>query len=129
MRVYLYLVRNGPCELREVQRGLGLSTPSLASYHLNRLISVGYAKQDEQGRYLSLNESSTRILEGYSTVGGAIVPQLLFFAVLFTMLTSFFSYEALFGAGFAPYLVIVAAAMVVALWYETFRLWRRLVAA
>ncbi len=126
LRVYLHLVKNGPCELRDVQRGVGLSSPSLASYHLGKLIASGYAKQDELGRYLATNESSTQILEGYSKVGTAIVPQLFFFAVLFTILTVF-SYETLYSVGFATYLVAVSAAMLAALWYETFRLWRRLV--
>lgn len=127
LRVYLHLVKNGPCELREVQRGVGLSTASLASYHLGRLVSSGYAKQDELGRYVATNESPTEILEGYSKVGPTIVPQLFFFTVLFTILTAFFSYEVFRSPVYAAYLVVVALAMVGALWYETFRLWRRLI--
>ncbi|HYB84738.1 MAG TPA: hypothetical protein VED86_05360, partial [archaeon] len=40
-RVYLFVLKNGPCELREVQRALKLSTPSLAFYHLSRLVQSG----------------------------------------------------------------------------------------
>jgi len=127
LRVYLHLVKSGPSELRDVQRGVGLSTASLASYHLGRLVSSGYAKQDELGRYVATNESSTEILEGYSRVGPAIVPQLFFFTVLFTILTAFFSYEALSSSSYTAYLVAVSVAMAGALWYETFRLWRKLV--
>jgi hypothetical protein len=127
LRVYLHLVKNGPSELRDVQRGLGLSTPSLASYHLGRLVSSGHAKQDESGKYVAINESSLQILEGYSKVGSAIVPQLFFFTVLFTILTLFFSYEAFSSSSFVAYLVVVSIAMVGALWYETSRLWRKLV--
>ncbi len=127
LRVYLHLVKNGPCELREVQRGVGLSTPSLASYHLGRLVESGYARQDELGRYVATNESSTEILEGYSKIGAAIVPQLFFFTVLFTIITAFFSFETLYSHGYAAYLVAASAAMVATLWYETLRLWRRLV--
>lgn len=127
LRVYLHLVKNGPCELRDVQRGVGLSTASLASYHLGRLVSSGYAKQDEQGRYVATNESPMEILEGYSKVGTAIVPQLFFFTVLFTILTAFFSYQVLYSPVYTAYLVAVAVAMVIALWYETLRLWRKLV--
>jgi hypothetical protein len=126
LRVYLHLVRNGPCELRDVQHGVSLSSASLASYHLGKLIASGYAKQDELGRYLATSESSAQILEGYSKVGTAIVPQLFFFAVLFTILTVF-SYETLYSVGFATYLAAVSAAMLAAIWYETWRLWRRLV--
>jgi DNA-binding transcriptional ArsR family regulator len=94
LRIYLYLVVHGPSELREIQRGLNLSTPSLASYHLNRLMEAKYVEQDRESRYIALKESSTEILEGYLKVGTAMVPQLLFFAILFTILTAFFSYQA-----------------------------------
>lgn len=127
LRVYLHLVKNGPCELRDVQRGVALSTASLASYHLGRLVSSGYVKQDEQGRYVATGQSPVQILEGYSKVGTAIVPQLFFFTMLFTILTLFFSYEAVYSHGYVGYLVVVAVAMVASLWYETLRLWRRLV--
>jgi hypothetical protein len=59
-------------------------------------------------------------------VGTTIVPQLFFFAVLFTVLMAF-SYEVLYSIGFVTYVVVVSAAMLAALWYETLRLWRRLV--
>src|SRR6266851_5940024 len=127
LRVYLHLVKNGPSELRDVQRDVGLSTPSLASYHLGRLVSSGHAKQDELGRYVATNESSTEILEGYSRVGPAIVPQLFFFTVLFTILTTFFSFEALYSSSYTSYLVAVSVAMAGALWFETLRLWWKLV--
>lgn len=127
LKVYLLLVKNGPCELREVQRGVGLSTASLASYHLGRLVNSGYAKQDELGRYVAANESSVEILEGYSKIGPTVVPQLFFVTVLFTILTVFFSFETLYSRGYTAYLVAVSTAMVAALWYETLRLWRKLV--
>jgi len=127
LKVYLHLVKNGPSELREVQRGTGLSTPSLASYHLGRLVTWGYVRQDELGRYIATSESSPRILEGYYKVGTNIVPQLSFFAVFFSFLVVFFSYEALYSQAYTTYLVLVAIAMVGVLWYETARLWRRLV--
>ncbi|MGD0803059.1 MAG: winged helix-turn-helix domain-containing protein [Candidatus Bathyarchaeia archaeon] len=127
LRTYLYLVTHGPSGLRDVQRGVGLSTPSLASYHLSRLVEAGYVRQDEEGRYVASEESSTEILEGYVKVGTALVPQFLFFAVLFTILIVFFSLESLLSTGFTIYLITASLAMVVLLWYESLRLWRRLV--
>jgi hypothetical protein len=126
LKVYLYLLRHGPCELRDVQRGVGLSSPSLASYHLGKLTEAGFVVQDERGMYLAVKEASDRVLEGYSKMGPTIVPQLFFFALLFTILAAFFSFEALYANGFTVYLVAVCAAMVLVFWYETVRLWRRL---
>jgi hypothetical protein len=126
LKVYLYILKHGPCELRDVQHGVGLSTASLASYHLARLSEAGYVRQDEHGRYCSAEEASIKILDGYSKIGPTIVPQLFFFTVLFTILTVYFSYEALQAPGFTVYLIVASAAMVLTFWYETVRLWRRL---
>jgi hypothetical protein len=126
LKVYLYLFRHGPSELKDVQRGVGLSSPSLASYHLGRLSEAGFVTQNEYGVYSAVKEASDRVLEGYARVGPAIVPQLFFFAVLFTVLVAFFSFAALWLSGFTPYLVVVGVAMVLVFWYETWRLWRRL---
>ena len=127
LRVYLYLVTHGPSELREVQRGLDLSTPSLASYHLGRLVEAGYVTQDREGSYVAVREASMDILQEYSKVGTALVPKLTFFSFLFTILIIFFSYQALYSNGFTIYLVATSFTMVALLWYETLRLWRRLV--
>jgi hypothetical protein len=126
LKIYLYLLRHGPSELRDIQHGVGLSSASLASYHLGKLIEAGFVTQDEHGRYSAVKETTDRVLEGYSKMGPAIVPQLFFFALLFTILVAFFSFEALYAPGFTVYLAAVSATMVVVFWYETVRLWRRL---
>jgi hypothetical protein len=113
--------------LREVQRGLGLSTPSLASYHLGRLMDSGYVRQDEESWYVGEKEASTEILQGYSKVGNALVPQQLFFTLLFTVLITFFGFKSLNSSVFTPYLIGSSMALVVLMWFETVRLWRRLV--
>jgi len=126
LRVYLYMLRHGPSELRDIQHGVGLSTASLASYHLGRLAEVGYVSKDRFGRYLAVPEASVQILGGYSRIGSAIVPQLYFFTVVFTILTAFFSTLTLNSPNFVVYLIATSVAMVVTFWYETVRLWRRL---
>jgi hypothetical protein len=126
LKVYLSLLKNGPYELRDIQRGVGLSSASLASYHLARLSEAGFAGQDEFGKYFAVKSSSDKVLEGYSRVGPAVVPQLFFFSLLFTILVAFFSVETLFSSGFAPFLVAVSVGMIVVFWFETVRLWRRL---
>lgn len=128
LRVYLHLLRHGPCELRDVQHALNLSTASLASYHLGKLIEGGYVKQDEQsGKYHVLKDVSGEALEGYTRIGVSVVPQFFFLALLFSILISFFSYESMLSPLYTPYLVLAALANVALIWYETVRLWRKLV--
>jgi len=126
LKVYLYLLKHGPSELRDIQRGVGLSSPSLASYHLGKLSRAGFVTQNEYGIYSAVKEASDRVLEGYLKLGPAVVPQFFFFALLFTILVAFFSFATLVLSGFTPYLVVVSVAMVLVFWYETLRLWRRL---
>jgi len=126
LRVYLHVLKHGPCELRDIQHALGLSTPSLASYHLGKLAEAGYVTQAEDGKYKPLRDVSVEILAGYSRVGAVIVPQQLFFALLFTIITAYFAYRTTIQPAFLPYLIASAGGCVAVLWYETVRLWRRL---
>jgi len=87
----------------------------------------GYVRQDEESRYVGIKEASAEILQGYSKVGNALVPQLFFFTVLFTILITFFGFESLNSSVFTPYLIGSSMTLVVLLWFETVRLWRRLV--
>ena len=122
------MLKHGPCELREVQHGLELSSPSLASYHLGKLVEANYVSQDEEGKYFAVKDASIKVLEGYSKVGPAMVPQLFFFSLLFTILAVSFSVETMLGSDFTFWLIIVCLAMVTVFWYETIVLWRRLTA-
>jgi hypothetical protein len=128
LKVYLFLLKHGPSELREIQRGLDFSSASLASYHLGKLSEANYVGQDEMGKYFAVKDASTKVLEGYSKVGPAVVPQLFFFSLLFTIVAIFFLVETFLGSDFRFWLVILSVAMVVVFWYETIILWRRLTA-
>ncbi len=126
LKVYLYLLKHGPSELRDIQHGLNFSSASLVSYHLGKLSEMGFAKQDAYGKYFAVKEAADKILEGYSKIGPAVVPQLFFFSLLFTILVVFFAVEIWSGASFVPYLIGVSFAMLVVFWFETIRLWRKL---
>lgn len=48
-KVYKYVLENGPTGIREVQKSLKLSTPSLVLYHLNKLERAGILKKCKEG--------------------------------------------------------------------------------
>jgi hypothetical protein len=126
LKIYLYLLKHGASELRDIQRGIGLSTASLASYHLGKLVEGGFVKQDDYGRYLIAKDSPEKILDGYSRIGPAVVPQLFFFSLFFTILIALFSLAIFYNQSFTNYLIVVCVGMALVFWYETFRLWRKL---
>jgi len=126
LRVFLYLASKGTSELRDIQRDLGFSTASLASYHLGKLMEAGYVKQNERGQYVATKDSEKALLEGYSRVGALLVPQLFFFAILFTVVVGFFAVMSLMNGSYVLLLIATSVTMLLVLWYQTFRIWRRL---
>jgi len=127
VRVYLFVLRNGPCELRDVQRALKLSTPSLAFYHLSKLVEAGNVKRTEDGRYVVVTDISADLLDGYVKFGKQIVPQLLILTIIFTAILGYYAYLVwrlpldLDDAVTAAY-----SLSIIVLWYETIQAWRRL---
>jgi predicted transcriptional regulator len=50
LKVYKFVLRSDrPVGIREVQRALGLSSPTLALYHLNKLEEAGLIKKEANG--------------------------------------------------------------------------------
>jgi DNA-binding Lrp family transcriptional regulator len=50
LKVYKFILRSdGPVGIREVQRALGLSSPTLALYHMNKLEEAGLIKKESNG--------------------------------------------------------------------------------
>lgn len=127
LKVYLFSLRHKTVELRDIQRALNFSSASLVSYHLNRLVEAGYMRHNEDGTYSAEKDVTSDLLEGYTRIGVNIVPQLMFLAILFTVLVGYFSYESLLSENFVMYLIIASASVVALLWYETAKLWRKLV--
>lgn len=127
VRVYLFVLRNGPCELREVQHTMKLSTPSLAFYHLSRLVQSGVVNRTEDGKYIVVADVSADLLDGYVKFGRRIVPQLFFLTLIFTGVLGYYVYLIL-GAPLAlnDIVTIVYSLSIIVLWYETLKVWRRL---
>jgi len=127
VRVYLFVLKNGPCELREVQRGLALSTPSLASYHLSRLVESGLMNRTGDGRYNVVTDISADLLDGYVKFGRQMIPQLFFLSLIFTAILGYYVYLVWrVPLETDDIVTIVYSLSIIVLWYETIRTWRRL---
>jgi len=49
-RVFRYVYRqHGPVGIHDIQRGLGFSSPSLAHYHVSKLLKAGLLKEEGEG--------------------------------------------------------------------------------
>jgi len=122
LQVYMYMIkRKEPVGVREVQRDLSFSSPSVANYHIDKLVQLLLISQDEHGRYYVVQKVQVGVLQAFVNVGGRAVPRLLFFATFFTTMLAAYLVVNLdtldvFALGFA-----VAGAA--AFWAETIRVW------
>jgi DNA-binding transcriptional ArsR family regulator len=87
LQVYIYMLRAGrPVGVRELQRALGFSSPSVAHHHLEKLREMGLVLRDEGNRYLVQEKVDVGILKMFVLVGGRLIPRMVFYAVFITTL-------------------------------------------
>ncbi len=121
LQVYIYLLKHDRVGVREVQRDLDFSSPSVASYHLEKLIELGLVSKDEHGRYYVTKKADISILESYINILGYTIPRFVFFAIFFTSLLITYviiNYETI--NIHALVFAIIASAV---FWFESIRLW------
>ena len=122
LQVYAYMLRKRePVGVREVQRDLSFSSPSVASYHIDKLVELSLITQDQFGRYFVVQKVQVGVLQAFVNVAGYSVPRLSFFAAFFT--TILIGYTVLNIADLNIYAVGFASAGAVAFWIEAIRVW------
>lgn len=122
LKVYLYLLgKNEPIGVREVQRALGFSSPSVAFHHIEKLLNIGLIEKDNYSRYYAVKKVDVAILQPFTKIGRFMLPRLAFYAAFFTTLTITYIIQNL--NTFDPYAVIFSLAATFAFWYEALRTW------
>lgn len=122
--IYWHLLKSGNAVgVREIQRELGMSSPSVASHHLDKLRGLGIVDQDSYGRYFLSDTVEVGVLQVFTKVGRFMLPRYSFYAAFFTTLLILYlaiSFSSInyFALGF----VLVGCGI---FWYETVRIWRR----
>lgn len=77
LKVYKFiLTNNSPSGIREIQRALNLSSPTLALYHVNKLEEAGLIKKHEMG-YIA----DRIVLENFVRLKRTLVPRFFFYTV------------------------------------------------
>jgi DNA-binding transcriptional ArsR family regulator len=78
-QVYRYAIKKGkPIGVREVQRALKLSSPTLAAYHLDKLEDAGLLKQTPDGYIVE-----KLVLENFVRLRQLLLPKYLFYFAVF----------------------------------------------
>lgn len=124
LKVYLYVLKQGrPVGVREVQRELGFSSPSVAFHHIEKLTRLGIIEQDSGGNYVLSKKVDPGILQAFVNVGRFSLPRLGFYAVFFT--TVAVAYLVIDRNFLDLYAVVGTVGAAAAFWFETARTWRR----
>lgn len=125
--VYWYLLRSSRSlvGVREIQRVLGFSSPSVAAHHLDKLLSLGLVDKKLTGEYFLKQEVKVGLLRFFTRLGRFLVPRYLFYSVwLSTMLFVYLIFYGVSGSIHNVAAIIFGVVGCIILWFETGRLWR-----
>lgn len=125
-KVYWLLLKNGrPMSVREVQRVLRFSSPSVAHHHLEQLRQMGLVqKQDTGGQYSLVSEVKIGVLRHFVKLGRLLFPRYFFYAVFST--TFYLAYLLMLMHGFTRenlFIILFGAIVSAIFWYEAIRIW------
>ena len=126
LRVYIYALKNQKVGVREVQRALLMSNPSLAQYHLNKLKELGLVSENN-GEYEVVREVKVDVMRDFLRLGTLIVPRFVFYAVIFTVFAAYLTFVGRPYYELVPVLAwftVLLAGAAAAFWYEAVRAWR-----
>ncbi len=124
--VYWFMLRSPSSSVgvREIQRTLGFSSPSVAAHHLEKLLSLGLVDKTLTGDYFLTREVKVGILKFFTRLGRFMIPRYLFYSVWFS--TMLIVYLVLYGhsGGIHNIIAIIfGLSACIILWFETIRLW------
>ena len=89
--IYLYILTSRESVgVRDVWRELKLSSPSLAQYHINRLLELGMIIQTREGKYAASEEKRVEALKSFVLFYGKLIPRLVFYGALAAGLLAFY---------------------------------------
>jgi len=81
--VYLYILTSKePVGVRNVWRNLKLSSPSLAQYHINKLLSMKLLSQTHDGKCWVQEKEKVEALRSFVLLRGRLIPRLVFYGAL-----------------------------------------------
>jgi len=79
--------------VRDIWRQLGFSSPSLAQYHVNKLLDLRLIEADFDGKYIINDQESIEALRSFLLLRGMLIPRLtIYSALLLGLMVSYLSF-------------------------------------
>ena len=126
-KVYWLLLKKGrPMSVREVEKALRFSSPSVAQHHLEQLRQMGLVQKEKTGgNYILVSEVKIGVLKHFVKLGRLMFPRYVFYAIFSSafyiayimILMQDLTRENLFILSFGAIVTLI-------FWYEALRFWR-----
>jgi len=103
---------------------LNFSSPSLASYHLEKLVKMDLVSKNNSGRYVAVEGVKVEVFSEFVRLMGMMVPRYFFYSMALTtmLLTYILIYPIkLTPEGIAAILFGIVGCLI--MWIETIRAW------
>ena len=125
LRVYWNLLKSseeiiGP---RQVQRELGFSSPSLAVYHLDKLLDLGLVEKNS-GEYKIKEIVDVGVLKQFMKWKGIVIPRHVTYATLISTLFIFFLTQLRSINFYSLFALIFGSLSTAIFWYESIKVWQ-----
>lgn len=126
LRVYWHVLKsgNGVVGVRDTQRALGFSSPTLAIYHLDKLVELGLV-ENVRGEYHLVKAVNVGVLRQFVRFGTFVLPRYFLYAMMFTTLLIFFLTQLRQVNFYSVSALIFGLLGTGILWYETGRAWNQ----
>lgn len=128
LRVYWHmLTQNESVGVREVQRALNMSSPSVSSHHLTKLVSLDLVEQLSDNTYKVKQVVKVGVLQNFIGFRGKFLPRYAFVAMFFTSYTlAYLVLTMIAPPNIYDRYIALAIGVVGALfaWWESIRLWK-----
>lgn len=124
LRVYWALLnaKDGVIGVRALQRQLGFSSPTLAAYHLNKLVDLELVTK-EISDYRLVRRVKVGVLRQFIKLGTFLLPRYVLYAIMFTLLLVFLFTQIKRLSFFSSFALMLGVLSTVISWYETIRAW------
>lgn len=125
LMIYLVLLNKKSIGVRELQRHLDLSSPSVAKYHLEKLVNL-HLVENRNGIYHLDKKADLPLLTSWVLMGKVLLPKVLFAAVLFTSL--FIGYLLFIYSNWnkdSIFVILLGCGIMLYIWFDVFLQFRR----
>ena len=125
LMVYFVLLNKKTIGVRELQRNLDLSSPSVAKYHLEKLVNL-HLVVNRNGVYHLDRKADLPLLTSWVLIGKYLIPKVIFTAVFFT--TLFIGYLLFIFSNWnkdSMFVVLLGCGFMIYIWFDVFFQFRR----